>query len=187
MFKGSAVRMTAAVAACVMTVGGGLSLTSVAASAATTAKAQTVKYSCKVPVIGNQSVTAKVTLSAPAKATTGKTANLSIQVQPSGLPAVSVTNLTVKSTLTLSGAQKGSVTLSEFLSKANSGNLKLKLSGHLKLAKAGPVRLTAGPSVTFSLTSSLIGKATLTCRATSKLPVLGTISVSKPRHGRLTN
>ncbi len=45
------------------------------------------------------------------------------------------------------------------------------------------MRLTAGSTVTFSLTSSVIGKATLSCKATSSLPVLGTISVSKaPRH-----
>jgi hypothetical protein len=126
-----------------------------------------------------------VKLTAPAKATAGKTVKLSVQVQPTGLPAVAVTNLTVKTTLTESGAQKGSVTISEFLRRANSGNLKLNLTGHLKLTKAGKLRLTAGSRVTFTLTSSLIGHATVSCKATSSLPVLGTISVSKaPRHGQ---
>lgn len=162
--------------------GAGLAVGTTAADAAT---AHVVKYSCKVPVVGTQAVTAKVTLTAPAKTTAGKTVKLSVQVQPTGLPAVAVTNLTVNSTLTESGAQKGSVKVTEFLPKANSGNLKPSLTGRLTLTKAGTVRLTAGSTVTFSLTSSLIGKATLSCRATSSLPVLGSISVGKaPHHGQ---
>ena len=47
------------------------------------------------------------------------------------------------------------------------------------------MHLTAGSTVTFTLTSSLIGTATVRCKATSRLPVLGSISVSKaPRHGQ---
>jgi hypothetical protein len=176
MFKGFAVRLSAGAVACAMTLAGGLAFSATAADAATS---HAVKFSCKIPVVGTQAVTAKVTLTAPAKTTAGKTVKLNVQVQPTGLPAVAVTNLTVNTTLTESGAQKGSVKLTQFLKKANSGSLKLNLAGKLKLAKAGRVVLTAGSTVTFSLTSSIIGKATLSCKATSKLPVLGTISVAK--------
>jgi hypothetical protein len=185
MFRGFAIRLTVAAVAGATTIGAGLAVSATAADAATS---HVVKYSCKVPVVGTQAVTAKVTLTAPAKTTAGKTVKLSVQVQPTGLPAVAVTNLTVNSTLTETGAQKGTVKLTEFLAKANSGNLKLTLTGRLKLTKAGTVRLTAGSTVTFSLTSSLIGKATLSCRATSSLPVLGSISVGKaPRPGQHVN
>jgi hypothetical protein len=162
----------------------GLALSNTAANAA--AKRHPVRYSCKVPVVGTQTVSAKVTLTAPAKATAGKTVKVSVQIQATGLPAVVVTNLTAKSTLTEFGAQKGSVAVTEHLAKANSGSLKLNLTGRLALTKAGTVHLAAGPTATFSLTSNLIGKVTLTCKATSSLPVLGSIAVSKAKaHGRL--
>jgi hypothetical protein len=182
MFKGFACRLAIGAVAGVTTLAGGLVLGATTADAATS---HAVKFSCSVPVVGTQAVTAKVKLTAPAKTTAGKTVKLSVQVQPTGLPAVAVTNLTVKTALTESGAQKGSVKLSEFLRSANSGNLKLNLTGRLKLTKAGRVRLTAGSTVTFTLTSSLIGRATVRCKATSKLPALGTISVGKaPRHSQ---
>jgi hypothetical protein len=110
-----------------------------------------------------------------------------VQLQPAGLPAVAVTNLTVKSTLKVSGAQKGKVTVSEFLRRANSGNLKLILTGTLKLTKTGFVHLTAGSTATFALTSGIIGKATLTCTAKSSLPMIGSIAVTKSkRHAPVT-
>jgi hypothetical protein len=140
MFNRFAVRVAAGAIAGVTTLAGGLAVNATAADAATS---HVVKYSCKVPLVGTQAVAAKVTLTAPAKTTAGKTVKLSVQVQPTGLPAVAVTNLTVNTTLTGSGAQKGSVKLTEFLPKANSGNLKLTLTGRLKLTKAGKVRLTA--------------------------------------------
>jgi hypothetical protein len=187
MSKGS-VRLSAGAAAAMMAMGTSLGLGATAASAATAASsAHIVKFSCKIPVIGTQAVTARVTLTAPAKATVGKTVKLSVQLQPTGLPSVAVTNLTVKSTLKESGAQKGSVAISQFLRRANSGNLKLTLTGQLKLTKAGTVHLTAGSVATFSLTNSLIGKATLSCTAKSALPVLGSITVSKAKgHAAVT-
>jgi hypothetical protein len=179
VFKGSAIRLAASAAA-VIVAGAGL-----AASGATTADAATVshavKYTCKVPVIGSQAVKASVALSAPSKATTGHTVKLTVKFQATGLPSVTVTNVTIKSAVTESGAQKGSVTLSEHLKSANSGSLKLTLTGRVKLSKTGTVKFKAGSQATFALTSSLIGKATVTCKATSSLPVLGSIRVSKPK------
>jgi hypothetical protein len=81
----------------------------------------------------------------------------------------------------VSGAQKGTVAISEFLRSANSGNLKLALVGTLKLTKPGIIHLTAGSSATFSLTSSIIGKATLTCITKGSRPMIGSIAVSKIR------
>jgi hypothetical protein len=180
MSKGSIARVASGATAAVIAVGTSFGLGATAASAASTV--HTVKYSCKIPVVGTQLVSARVSLSAPPKTTTGKTVKVSVQLQPTGLPAVAVTNLTVKATLNESGAQKGSVTISEFLKKANSGNLRLNLSGRLTLTKAGTVHLKPGSVVTFSLTSSLIGKATLTCTAKSSLPVIGSIVVAKAKH-----
>jgi uncharacterized protein (DUF58 family) len=177
MSRSSAARLAAGAAATVVAMGTSLALGATVASAATTS--HTVIYSCKIPVLGTERVTAKITLSAPAKTTAGKTVKLTVKLTPTGLPSVSVTDLTVKSTLTESGAQKGSVALTEFLKSASTGSLSLNLSGSVKLAKAGTVKLAAGSSATFSLTNSIIGKATLTCKATSSLPVLGSISVGK--------
>jgi len=180
MSKGSIARVACGTAAAVVAVGTSLGLGASAANAASTV--HTVKYSCKIPVVGTQLVSARVSLSAPMKTTTGKTVRLSIQLQPTGLPAVAVTNLTVKGTLKETGAQKGSVTVSEFLKQANSGALRLNLTGSLRLTKAGMVHFTPGSVVTFSLTSSLIGKATLTCTAKSSLPVIGSIVVANAKH-----
>jgi uncharacterized protein (DUF58 family) len=183
MSRRSAARLATGAAATVLAVGTSLALGTTAASAATTS--HTVIYSCKIPVLGTERVTAKITLSAPAKTTAGDTVKVTVKLQPTGLPSVSVTDLTVKSTLTESGAQKGSVALTEYLKSASTGSLSLSLSGKVKLAKAGTVHLTAGSSATFALTNSIIGKATLTCKATSSLPVLGSISVGKAKaHGR---
>jgi hypothetical protein len=179
MSRSSAARLAAGAAATVVAVGTTLALGATAASAATTS--HTVIYSCKIPVLGTERVTAKITLSAPAKTTAGKTVKITIKLQPTGLPSVSVTDLTVKSTLTESGAQKGSVNLSEYLKSASTGSLSLDLSGSVKLGKAGTLHLAAGKTATFSLTNSIIGKTTLTCNATSKLPVLGSISVGKAK------
>jgi uncharacterized cupredoxin-like copper-binding protein len=177
MSRSSSARLAAGAAATIVAVGTSLALGATAASAATAS--HTVVYTCKIPVLGTEKVTAAISLSAPAKTTAGKTVKLSVKLQPTGLPAVSVTDLTVKSVLTESGAQKGTVSLSEFLKSASTGSLSLNLSGSVKLTKAGTVKLTAGKSATFALTNSIIGKATLTCNATSSLPVLGTISVGK--------
>ena len=179
MSREIAARLAAGAAAAVLGLGTSLAFGVTAAAAAT---AHSVKYSCKIPVIGTQKVTAALTLSAPGKAKTGQIVKVSVQIKANGLPSVPVTNLTVKSTLTESGAQKGIIKVSTFVKKANSGSLKLTLSGRVKLAKSGSVHLTAGSSATFNLTSSLIGKATLACRTTSKLPVLGSISVAKAGH-----
>jgi hypothetical protein len=174
---GSGARLIAVATVAVVALGAGLAAGTTAANAAV--KWHAVKYTCKVPVIGNDTVSAKAALTAPAKATAGKTVGLSVQLVPTGLPAIAVTDLTVKSTLTESRAQKGSVTVSQYLASANSGSLSLDLTGRLKLTHAGTVYLTAGPVATFSLTSSVTGKTTLSCTASSALPVLGSISVSK--------
>lgn len=179
MFKGSANRLAASAAAAVIVVGAGLTAGSAAADAATVV--HTVKYTCKVPVIGSQAVKASVAFSAPAKTTTGKTVKVTVKFQATGLPSVTVTNVTAKSVVTESGAQKGSVTLTQHLKTANTGNLKLTLTGHVKLSKAGTVRFKAGATATFMVTNSLIGKATVTCKSTSSLPMLGSIHVSKPK------
>ena len=179
-----AARLIAGAAAAVIVAGASLATT--AADAASTMHA--VKYTCKVPVVGTETVTGRVTLVTPTKSTVGSKVKLIIQLQPTGLPAFSVTNLTVKSTLVMSGAQKGTVTISEFLRKANSGNLRLTLVGTLRLAKTGMIHLTAGSSATFSLTSRIIGKATLTCTAKGKLPMIGSIAVSKSKkHAPVTD
>jgi hypothetical protein len=156
------------------------STTANAAAPAPAAKSHTVAYTCKIPVLGTKSVKTKLTLSAPAKSTAGKTVKISLKLQPSGLPAVTITNVTIKSALTLSGAQKGTVKLSAHFASGNSGNIKVNLTGKLKLAKAGTVDLKAGSSATFSLTNSILGKTTLVCTTKAKLPVLGKITVVKP-------
>jgi hypothetical protein len=169
----------AACAASVIVAGTSLGLAATSADAASTV--HTVKYTCKVPVVGTETVTARVTLVSATKSTVGSKVKLVVRLQPTGLPAISVTNLTVKSTLRVSGAQKGTVAISEFLRSANSGNLKLALVGTLKLTKSGMVHLTPGSSATFSLTSSIIGKTTLTCTAKGSMPMIGSIAVSKVR------
>jgi hypothetical protein len=169
----------AAGAAAVIVAGTSLGLAPTSADAASTV--HTVKYICKVPVVGTETVTARVTLVSATKSTVGSKVKLVVRLQPTGLPAIAVTNLTVKSTLKVSGAQKGTVTVSEFLRSANSGNLKLALVGTLKLTKSGMVHLTPGSSARFSLTSSIIGKTTLTCTAKGSMPMIGSIAVSKIR------
>lgn len=169
----------AAGAAAVIVAGTSLGFAATSADAASTV--HTVKYTCKVPVVGTETVTARVTLVSATKSTVGSKVKLVVRLQPTGLPAIAVTNLTVKSTLRVSGAQKGTVAVSEFLRSANSGNLKLALVGTLKLTKSGMVHLTPGSSATFSLTSSIIGKTTLTCKAKGSMPMIGSIAVSKVR------
>ena len=172
-------RLIAGTAAAIIVAGSSLGLAATAADAMSTV--HVVKYTCKVPVVGTETVSGRVTLVTPAKSTVGSKVKLVVQLQPTGLPAVSVTNLTVKSTLKVSGAQKGTVTISQFLRSANSGKLKLALAGTLKLTKPGLVHLTVGSSATFSLTSSIIGKATLTCNAKGSLPMIGSIVVNKAK------
>ncbi|HZR48406.1 MAG TPA: hypothetical protein VFB06_02700 [Streptosporangiaceae bacterium] len=188
MSKGSAGRLAAGAAAVVILAGTGVAAGAGAAAAAPAApasKSHTVNYSCKVPILGTKTVPTTLTLSAPAKATAGKTVKLKISFAPSGLPSVTITNVTIKSTLTESGAQKGSVTVKAFLKSANSGTVKATLSGSVKLTKTGKVNITPGKTASFSLTNSILGKATINCTATSKrLPVLGTISVAKAGKAR---
>jgi hypothetical protein len=178
MFRGSAVRVAAAMAA---TVVAGTALVfggSVAnAAPASSAKTQTTKYTCAIPVIGKTVVTTKLTLTVPSKLSSGGTAKISVLLAPSGLPAVTITDVTMKWTLTESGALKGTVKLSDSFAKGNSGSLKVDLSGKLKLPKSGTVKLTAGKTFTLSLTNSILGKATITCSSSSKLPVLGSLTV----------
>jgi hypothetical protein len=176
MFRGSAAKVAAATLASVVVAGTGLFLGGTAANAAT---AQTAKYTCKIPVVGSTPVTAKLTLSTPSKVSPGGTAKIGVLFVPSGLPAVTITNVTIKWTLTESGAAKGSVSLSDHFASGNSGSLKVDLAGALKLPKSGTVKLTAGPTFTISLTNSVIGTATLSCTASSTLPVLGSITVGK--------
>lgn len=175
MSKRSA-RLAAGVVATMLGLGTSLAAVVPAANAA---PAKIVKYSCQVPIIGKQVAATSFILSAPAKAKAGQTVTIKVQIHPTGLPAVAVTNISVSSTLGVSGAQKGSVKVTGHLASGNSGNLKLTLSGKLKLTKAGKVSLSAGKSATFNVTSSLIGKASITCQAASSLPVLGSISVGK--------
>jgi hypothetical protein len=177
MFRGSAARLAAAATAVGVVAGTALVLGGPAASAA--AASHTVQYTCKVPVIGTQHVSTKLTLSVPAKASAGSTVKIGVVFQPSGLPAVTITNVTVKSALTVSGAQKGTVTVSDHFASGNSGSLKVNLAGKLKLTKAGKVSITAGKTATFALTNSILGKTTLVCTASGKLPVLGTVAVGK--------
>jgi hypothetical protein len=179
MPKRSAVRLVAGVAATLVALGMGLAAGSTTANAAT--KTHTVKYTCKVPVVGNDTVSAQATLAVHGKATVGATVGLSLELVPSGLPSIAVTDLTVRSVLTESGAQKGSVALSAYLASANSGSLKADLTGRLRLDRAGTVDLTLGRTATFALTSSFTGKTTLSCTAASSLPTLGSISVSKSK------
>jgi hypothetical protein len=181
MFRGSSVRLAAAtmavgvVAGTALVVGG----TANAAAASASAKSYTVAYTCKIPVIGTEHVATKLTLSVPSKASAGSTVKLKVLLQPSGLPAVTITNVTVTSTLTVSGAQKGSVTVSTHFASGNSGSLKVDLAGKLKLSKAGKVSISAGSTAKFALTNSILGKTTLVCSSSGKLPVLGSVTVSK--------
>jgi hypothetical protein len=178
MYRGSAVRLGAAAMAATLVAGTALVLGGGVANAAA-AKSHTVQYTCKIPVLGTKTVSTKLILSVPAKASAGSTVKIGVMLQPSGLPAVTITNVTVKSTLTVSGAQKGSVKLSAHFASGNSGSLKVDLAGKLKLSKAGTVDLTAGSSATFALTNSILGKTTLVCSTKSKLPLLGKITVGK--------
>ena len=178
MFRGSAARVAAATMAAGVLAGSALVLGGTVANAAPAAS-HTVSYTCKIPVLGTKTVATKLTLSVPAKASAGSTVKLKVVLQPSGLPAVTVTNVTVKSTLKVSGAQKGTVNVSAHFASGNSGSLKVDLAGSLKLAKAGKVSISAGSSATFALTNSILGKATLVCSTKSKLPVLGSIKVTK--------
>lgn len=180
MSKGSAGRLAASAAAVMILAGTGVAAGAGAAVAAPASSSHSVTYTCKIPVLGNQSVPTKLTLSAPAKATAGKTVKLSVSFKPAGLPSVTVTKVTLKSTLTESGAQKGSVAVKAFLKSANAASVKASLSGSVKLKKTGKVSFTPGRSATFTVTNSILGTVTFTCKATSKkLPVLGTISVGK--------
>jgi hypothetical protein len=178
MYRGSAARLGAAAMAATVVAGTALVLGGSVANAASAAS-HTVQYTCKIPVLGTKTVATKLTLSVPAKASKGSTVKIGVVLQPSGLPAVTITNVTVKSTLTVSGAQKGSVNLSAHFASGNSGSLKVDLAGKLKLTKAGTVDLSAGSTATFALTNSILGKATLVCSTKSKLPVLGKITVGK--------
>ena len=178
MSNNPAARLIAGAAAAIVVAGTSLGLAATTADAASTVHA--VKYTCKVPVVGTETVTGRISLVSSTKSTVGSKVKLVVQLQPTGLPAVSVTNLTVKTTLNVS-AQKGKVTISEFLRSANSGSLRLNLVGSLKLTKPGVVHLSPGSSATFSLTSSVIGKATLTCTAKSPLPMIGSIMVGKAK------
>jgi hypothetical protein len=180
MSKGSAGRLAASAAAVVILAGTGVAAGAGAAVAAPASSSQTVSYACKIPLIGNKSVATKLMLSAPAKATAGKTVKVSVSFAPSGLPSVTVTKVTIKSTLTESGAQKGSVAVQAFLKSANSATVKASLSGSVKLAKTGRVSFSPGRTATFTVTNSLIGTVTFTCKASAKnLPVLGSVSVGK--------
>jgi hypothetical protein len=181
MFRGSAARLAVAtmavgvVAGTALVVGG----TANAAAASASAKSYTVAYTCKIPVLGTEHVSTKLTLSVPSKASAGSTIKLGVVLQPSGLPAVTITNVTVTSTLKVSGAQKGSVTVSDHFASGNSGSLKVDLAGKLKLTKAGKVSISAGSTAKFALTNSILGKATLVCSSSGKLPVLGSVTVGK--------
>jgi hypothetical protein len=185
MSRGSAARLAAAAMAIGVFAGSALVLGggSANAAAAPAAKTQTVKYTCKIPVLGTKVVATKLTLTVPAKASAGSTIKIGLVLQPSGLPAVTITNVTVKSVLSISGAQKGTVDLSAHFASGNSGSLKVDLVGKLKLAKVGKVSLSAGSTATFSLTNSILGKATLACSSSGKLPVLGSITVAKAAKG----
>jgi hypothetical protein len=186
MFRGSAARSAAAALAVGVVAGSALVWGGGVANAAPAASSHTVPYTCKVPVIGTEHVSTKLTLSVAAKASAGSTVKLKVLLQPSGLPAVAITNVTVKSTLTVSGAQKGTVTVSTHFASGNSGSLKVDLAGKLKFTKAGTVHITAGSSASFALTNSIIGKTTITCTTKSKLPVLGSVTVSKASGKKLS-
>jgi hypothetical protein len=181
MSRSSAARLAAAAMAFGVVAGSALVLggNTANAAAASAAKSQTVKYSCKIPVLGTKVVATKLTISVPAKASAGSTVKIGLVLQPSGLPAVTITDVTVKSVLTVSGAQKGTVDLSAHFASGNSGSLKVDLAGKLKLTKSGTVHLSAGSSATFALTNSILGKTTLVCASSGKLPVLGSITVGK--------
>jgi hypothetical protein len=179
MSMGSAGRLAGSAAAVIILAGSGVAAGAGAAFAAPASSSHTVTYSCKIPVLGSKSVATKLTLNAPAKSTVGKTVTVSVSFAPSGLPSFSVTNVSLKSSLTESGAQKGSVNVSAHLAKANSATVKASLSGKVKLTKAGKVSFTAAKTASFSVDSSF-GKFSFSCTATTKkLPVLGTISVGK--------
>jgi hypothetical protein len=180
MFRGSAARLAAATMAATVVAGTALVLGGTVANAASSkASAATAKYTCQIPVIGKTVITTKLTLSAPAKVTPGETIKIGTVLVPSGLPSATITNVTVKWTLTESGAQKGTVSLSDSFASGNASSLKLDLTGKLKLPKSGTVKFTAGKVFTFALTNSVLGKTTLTCDASSSLPVVGSITVGK--------
>lgn len=188
MSKGSAGRVAASAAAVMILAGAGVAAGAGAAGAAVAAPASsshTVTYGCKIPVLGNEKVATKITLSAPSKATVGKTVKVSVSFAPTGLPSFTITKVTLKSSLTESGAQKGSVAVSAFIKSANSATVKATLSGSTKLTKTGKVNFTPGSKATFTVTNSLVGTISFTCNATtSKLPVLGSISVGKAGKAR---
>jgi len=175
MFRGSAARLAAAMAATVIA-GTALVLGGTTANAASVS---TAKYTCQIPVLGKTAIKTKLTFSVAGKVTPGGTAKIGVVLVPSNLPAVTITDVTVKWSMTESGAQKGTVDLKAYLAKGNSGSLKVDLAGKVKLPKSGTVKLTAGKVLTISLTNSLLGKATLTCKASSSLPVVGSITVGK--------
>jgi hypothetical protein len=180
MFRGSAAKLATAVMAVGVVAGSALVLGGPTANAAVASgKTYTVKYTCKIPVLGTKVVATKLSLTVPAKASVGSKVKIGLVLQPSGLPAVTITDVTVKSVLNISGAQKGTVDLSAHFASGNSGSLKVDLAGSLKLTKPGTVDLSAGPSATFALTNSILGKATLVCASSGKLPVLGKITVAK--------
>jgi hypothetical protein len=180
MFRGSAARFAAVATAVGVVAGSSLVWGGgVANAAAAAAKSHTVQYTCKIPVLGTEHVATKLTLSVPSKVSAGSIVKVKVVLQPSGLPAVTITNVTVKSTLTVSGAQKGTVNVSAHFASGNSGSLKVDLAGKLKVTKAGTVNISAGSSASFALTNSILGKTTLVCSTKSKLPVLGSIKVTK--------
>jgi len=186
MSMGSARRLAGSAAAVIIIAGTGVAAGAGAAIAApaSSSHSHTVTYSCKIPLLGTEKVPTKLTLSIPAKSTVGKTVKVSVSFAPTGLPSIAVTKVTLKSTLTESGAQKGSVAVQAFLAKANSATVKASLSGKVKLTKTGKVNFTPASTASFSLDSSF-GKFSFTCKATTKkLPVIGTISVAKAGKAR---
>jgi hypothetical protein len=185
MSKGLAGRLAASAAASIIVAGTGLIVGSGAAFAAPASSTHTVSYSCKIPVLGSKAIPTKLTLSAPSSASVGSTVKLKVKFTPSGLPAVTITKVTLKSSLTESGAQKGSVPVKAYLASANSGSLTVSLSGSVKLTKAGRVSFSPASTATFSLTNSILGTTSFTCKTTSaKLPVLGTITVTKGKSSK---
>jgi hypothetical protein len=188
MSKGLAGRLAASAAASIIVAGTGLVVGSGAAFAAPASSSHTVTYQCKIPVLGNEKIPTKITLSAPSSASAGSTVKLKVSFKPSGLPAVTITKVTLKSTLTLSGAQTGSVAVKAYLASANSGSLSATLAGSVKLTTAGKVSISPSSTATFALTNSILGTTSFTCKTTSsKLPVLGTISVSKGKSSKREN
>ena len=176
-------RRLASGAAAVIVACGGMALAASGASAATAAArpaAQTkiVAYKCKIPVLGTRTTRVKILLTAPATAKTGATVPLKVAFSPTGLPSLKVTHIRAASTLAVSGAQRGSVAVVGTLPSGNTSNLKLILKGKLHLTHAGKVLLSPGRSAVISV---MIGKTTFTfsCQAPKKVPVLGSIKVTK--------